>query len=473
MKIHCPHCGVKGSADDSYYGKNVKCPKCQEIFVALEAVTGERERDMADEPALSVSAGEQVLAESLTDLRDEEDILDELGMLAEEETPVEEVPAEETEIGYEEKPTEDLAETEIAEAAAGGVEENGQSPDMEEPPGAIPPAEIDLEEPPAEPVKAVESRESVFIFEEHGDEGQTVQEVERQPYGLVKEQCWQCGKEAGGGVPFIARDGRLFCPDCVVVEEAETGREELDFTDQGGGGPLPAAGAASAGGPAEGPKYRFTVGGVLREAWEKTKGVKGAILAGSAVMYLVLLILVACGAFLLPMNGNGLPADTTVIGVVGNILFQAVTNALSVLFTAGLLFMGIRKVAGDPVSWRMVFAGFPVAGRIIVAAILQSILVFVGILLLVLPGIYLAIGYAMTMPLIIDRGMSPWQAMEASRKAIHKVWWRVAGLFFIMGLIFLVSMVPLGIGTIWTWPMFFILGGVVYRHLFGGEKKVG
>ncbi|EKD37015.1 MAG: hypothetical protein ACD_75C01288G0005, partial [uncultured bacterium] len=119
MKIHCPHCGVKGSADDSYYGKNVKCPKCQEIFVALEAVTGERERDMADEPALSVSAGEQVLAESLTDLRDEEDILDELGMLAEEETPVEEVPAEETEIGYEEKPTEDLAETEIAEAAAG------------------------------------------------------------------------------------------------------------------------------------------------------------------------------------------------------------------------------------------------------------------------------------------------------------------------------------------------------------------
>lgn len=408
MKIHCPHCGVKGSADDSYSGKNVKCPKCHEIFVASEPHAVEWERGMADESAPSPPAGEQVLAESLTDLRDEEDILDEPGRPAEEETPVEEVPAEETEIEYGEEPTEEPAETEIAEAAAGGVEENERLPDLEEPPGAIPPAETDRQQPPVEPVKPGESRESLL----------------------------------------------------------------MELTEQGSG-PLPAEGAAPAEGTAEGPKYRFTVGTVLREAWAKTRGAKGAIWAGSAVMYLVLLILVACGAFLLPMNGESSPADTTAIGLVGNMLFQAVTNAVSVLFTAGLLFMGIKKAAGDPVAWRMVFTGFPVAGKIIVAAILQSILVIVGILLLVLPGIYLAIGYTMTMPLIIDRGMSPWQAMEASRKAIHKVWWKVAGLFFVMGLIFLLSMVPLGIGTIWTWPMFFILGGVVYHHLFGVEKKVG
>ena len=32
MKIYCPHCGVKGSADDSYSGRTIKCPKCQEMF---------------------------------------------------------------------------------------------------------------------------------------------------------------------------------------------------------------------------------------------------------------------------------------------------------------------------------------------------------------------------------------------------------------------------------------------------------
>jgi uncharacterized membrane protein len=119
----------------------------------------------------------------------------------------------------------------------------------------------------------------------------------------------------------------------------------------------------------------------------------------------------------------------------------------------------------------MIFKGFSYAAKIIVATIMQSILVAIGFLLLILPGIYLAVGYTMTIPLIIDKGLSPWQAMEMSRKAVHKVWWKVAGLFSVMGLIYLGSLIPLGIGLIWTWPMFIILVGVVYRFLFGKENK--
>jgi len=133
--------------------------------------------------------------------------------------------------------------------------------------------------------------------------------------------------------------------------------------------------------------------------------------------------------------------------------------------------MGVRKVAGETISWKMIFQGFSCAGKLIVATLLQSILVTLGFLLLILPGLYLTVGYAMTLPLIVDRGVSPWQAMEMSRKAIHKVWWRMAGLLIIMTLLFLVSFLPLGIGVIWTWPMFVILAGVVYRHLFKSEEK--
>jgi uncharacterized membrane protein len=92
---------------------------------------------------------------------------------------------------------------------------------------------------------------------------------------------------------------------------------------------------------------------------------------------------------------------------------------------------------------------------------------------LILPGIYLTVGYAMTVPLIVDRKMSPWQAMEASRKAIHGEWWKIFGLFLVVGLIFMVSALPLGLGFIWTWPMFVVLGGLVYRALFGIEKRIG
>ena len=76
----------------------------------------------------------------------------------------------------------------------------------------------------------------------------------------------------------------------------------------------------------------------------------------------------------------------------------------------------------------------------------------------------------MTYPLIIEKDLSPWEAMEASRKAIHHHWFQVFGLFFVMGLIFMISALPLGIGTFWTMPMGVIMFGIVYRTIFGAEK---
>lgn len=119
----------------------------------------------------------------------------------------------------------------------------------------------------------------------------------------------------------------------------------------------------------------------------------------------------------------------------------------------------------------MVFAGFPLAVNLLIASILMLLLVFCGFALLILPGIYLAVGYTMVLPLMLDRGLAPWEAMEASRRAIHKVWWKVFGTFLIMGFIYLVSLIPLGIGLIWTVPMFVVLVGVIYRYLFGSRTE--
>ncbi len=281
-------------------------------------------------------------------------------------------------------------------------------------------------------------------------------EILNEPYGTEKEQCWQCGIEESEGEPFIAKDGRLYCTNCVPAEEAT----EIDktSTEQQQSGPT---------------DYysKFTIGSALREAWAKTKGAKASIWAGSAVMYFILLILFAGSAYLLPPLVTEQAPDIT--NILTNAFAQTLLDILSVIFVAGLFYMGIRKVAKDPISWKMIFKGFSCAGKIVVVFILQSILISIGFLLLILPGIYLSIGYLMAVPLIVDKGLSPWQAMETSRKAIHKVWWRAAGLFLSIGGIILLSMIPLCIGLIWSWPMSILLVGVVYHYLFGIEKKSG
>ena len=302
-----------------------------------------------------------------------------------------------------------------------------------------------------------------------GDDSDEIVIVEEEPYGFDKEQCWQCGKKDSIGEPFIAVDGRLYCTDCLPADES--GEESIV-----GAGSLLGSGLAGEENVAEDQNQeevevperngQFTIGGVIRESWDQVKGIKGSVWAGSAIMYLVLLVIFAGGAFLLPDAALEPEGDAGLVGYLLPALLQVVTEVVSMLFIAGLVFMGIRKVAGDKVSWKMIFHGFSFTGKIIVMSILQFILVSIGFLLLILPGIYLSVGYAMAIPLIVDKNMSPWQALEASRKAVHKVWWKVAALYLVMCLIFLVAAIPLGIGLIWAWPMLMVAAGVVYHRLF-------
>lgn len=522
MKLYCPHCGVRGAAADSYRGKTVKCPKCQGTFVAAEPIAP----GGAEPPA---AAGEErIPAESLENLREQETLTEPLTPV-EQVSPAEGLPADEAieaeavEVTAEQQEfmtpsPEDARPEEEQEAvrnwhemadgseAKTATDDFRQAGEKEELPDGLDSETVEKRQAGPEAVEAVDQQiaapheyagagtdDRLPDREERSDKNAGTKdrrdaemaeedrdpfifadrvagsdpEVEDQPYGMIEEQCWQCGKKNLSGASFAASGGRLYCPECAPAAEPLP-----PCAGRGPGGPPPSAETGEAGPAdvAEG-SLRFTIGGALREAWKKTRGAKGPILAGSAVMYLTLLLLGAAAGFLLPMFGHDLTApETGTTAQIINFLFKALINAVYVLFTAGLAYMGIRKVAGDPISWRMVCTGFSDSGKVLVATILKFVLIFIGFLILVLPGIYLAIGYSMTIPLIVDRKMSPWQAMETSRKAVHRVWWRVFGLYLVMGLLFAVSMVPLGIGLIWTWPMLFILAGVVYRTLFGVNK---
>jgi hypothetical protein len=209
----------------------------------------------------------------------------------------------------------------------------------------------------------------------------------------------------------------------------------------------------------------FTVGDTIKEAWQKTKGAKGAIWGAVFVMYLILFGISFAGFYgSQSMMGSD---PTTVMGVNGGL--QLITSWLSMLMTGGLMLIGVRRALEQRVSWKMVFAAF--SGEKVlsmtIAAVLQILLIAIGFLLLIIPGIYLTVGYALALPLILDKGLGPWEALETSRKAIHKKWWTVLGMYLVMMLLYAVSMIPLGLGLIWTVPMFMVLIGVLYGRLFG------
>ncbi|HET7133802.1 MAG TPA: hypothetical protein VFJ95_16220, partial [Gammaproteobacteria bacterium] len=142
-----------------------------------------------------------------------------------------------------------------------------------------------------------------------------------------------------------------------------------------------------------------------------------------------------------------------------------VETLLAPLF-AGLTAMAVRRACGLPVSPLMGFVYLSKASVLIGAALLTTLLTYAGLVLLVLPGIYLSVAYTMTMPLLAFHDVRAWTAMEASRKSITHKWVSVFALLLLTGVITGVSAVAL-IPLIWTIPWLVLVIGVLYRKMFG------
>jgi len=216
-------------------------------------------------------------------------------------------------------------------------------------------------------------------------------------------------------------------------------------------------------------EYEFSIGSVLSEAWEKTSGSKWPIHLGFLYYFLVVLAVM----FGLGIIMAGLMAVTDEPGVL--ILLQLVIqlgiNLIAMPMIMGIVMMGIKRSVDAPISASMVFNNFSKILPLFVTIILMYIMMMIGFLLLVIPGIYLMIAYYMAMPLVVEKGMSPWQAMETSRKAITHRWFSVFALFIVMIIIITISAIPLGLGMIWTLPMLMIAYGILYRNMFGVEAS--
>ncbi len=293
-------------------------------------------------------------------------------------------------------------------------------------------------------------------------------ELRAELEGLLAATCSVCGKSVEDGDP-VAGDRKRICRDC---HEESSGQREFDTQD------TEISSETVTDRPAPGndrqkkthtfiPPDDFSVGNLIKISWQMTRGVKRSLWAGIIIMFLMLFALGIGVVYLLAYFG----ARTTTLAITWlNLLSQLFIAALSITFLAGLIHITIRRSAGRPFSWRLVFSGFSRLGSIVTAGLLMLLLVVGGFFLLVLPGVYLAIGYSLTLPLIVDRGVGPWEAMEMSRRAVHQKWWPIFGAYLLMYLVCFLSMVPFGIGLLWTVPMFFMLTGVTYRLLFGNVR---
>jgi uncharacterized membrane protein len=115
----------------------------------------------------------------------------------------------------------------------------------------------------------------------------------------------------------------------------------------------------------------------------------------------------------------------------------------------GLYYAYLRAARGDTVDIKDMFAGFKKYWSAVGASLLVEIIVGVGFILLIVPGIYLACKLAFVPYLVVDKKMGVGKAFgESWRMASHGRAWKV----FLLGLlaipIFIAGLIVLLVGAI-------------------------
>jgi uncharacterized membrane protein len=201
--------------------------------------------------------------------------------------------------------------------------------------------------------------------------------------------------------------------------------------------------------------YDFSIIALIKEGFRRSNGVKW-IFMGALLLFIIIQLIFAT------LLVSFIPTLTQYV--------DSVVTILTLPIAVGIIMLGIKRAREQELHVSDIFNYFGAFPYLILAYILMVIFISIGFLFLILPGIYLAIAYSFTLALITDKNMPVWEAMELSRKIVTKQWFKFFGLAIISLFILLVSIIPFGIGIIWSIPTLYISYGLLYHRLFDEES---
>ncbi len=224
--------------------------------------------------------------------------------------------------------------------------------------------------------------------------------------------------------------------------------------------------------------YHLDIGDCITRGWRLVKKNFGILFGAAAVMLLIQILL-------------SVATRVPILGVLISLASLVITGPL----TAGVYYVFLAVARGQPAEVGDVFAGFKsslgnlVLGYLIPAALaglaalpgalilayplyrmlsdhafepLLGAAAILGGVLAILPAIYLSVSWVYTLPLIIDRRLSFWPAMSASRRMVGKHWWAVFGLLVAGSLLNVAGFLVCCVGLFVSLPIFF--GAMMYGY---------
>ncbi len=226
------------------------------------------------------------------------------------------------------------------------------------------------------------------------------------------------------------------------------------------------------------PEGTIDIGTCIETGWNCFKAHWANLVLGALIMFAISFVSqvpVQAAQYIFEMFDKGTKPETWLIvaGVVVFFFFWLIAMACSALINGGFLYYCLNSLRRAP-EVADLFAGFrsSVWIQLVLGMLVTAVFIWIGILLLIIPGIYLAVAFYYTPLLIIDRKMGFWEAMQLSRRTVHPQWFTVFGLAILAGLMSLLGVFLCCVGMLATFPLASLWLTQSYRQLFGDSPEL-
>jgi serine/threonine protein kinase/cytochrome c-type biogenesis protein CcmH/NrfG len=208
--------------------------------------------------------------------------------------------------------------------------------------------------------------------------------------------------------------------------------------------------------------YSLNIRHCLRRGWALVRNDFWPLVGMSAF---VLVVMSAAASFELVLssgNSSGYPqGKTSILGLL-----------LSGPLMGGLYLYFLKKIRGEAAGVETAFTGFRQPfPHLVIGNFLAGLLTTLGFLCLIIPGIYLLVAWILVIPLIVDKRLEFWPAMQLSRKIVAKHWWKFLGFLTVLALINLAGILVCCVGFFITFPITFAALTYAYEDILGAVKS--
>ena len=141
-------------------------------------------------------------------------------------------------------------------------------------------------------------------------------------------------------------------------------------------------------------------------------------------------------------------------GVAIFVSASVLTAPIYTVLIVGLYKFFLKLIRGQSPTVGDAFSGFgPSLGQLILLGLVKGVLVLIGLAFCIIPGVYLSVAWVFATPLVIDRRMGFWDALELSRKTVSRHWFVVLGFLIVNSLLMMAGLIACCVGFFVTLPI--------------------